>query len=456
MSISSAFVVKNSQPLILDISSGSQQPKFLDSAGNAPVMVQFATRSESHENLKINFFAMIPLEVRLQLLHFLVYRRHPVTASDDLISYSKTCTIGSSDVRAYHEIISDPQQALLASRSLIKRAWAQALAHGISNRAAIFQEVLQKLALTYMAVYLDVRGDTTWLPYKNYQTRDRLPFSPAVLGPESIAAVMRSERLSFIHLTCGFPEGEGKVNNVYHASFAYFDDYMKGCFGALIDGCAERIKKNIRPPEIFLEVFELTLQDFVRYLNTPKVKLTVSGLYLHGAMDGVFDTSYLQESHRLQLEGPSQIDSPVWSVCIEKIGKLKYLHLQGWGGDTMVEGIASWLKNNQSLEALHLTNCCLGNVSIGRLYLALTQHANLKCLALDGYHYFDNEAETELATLLEETPFLILILGRKISIDSPLESYRLEGRVICDRHPQAMRDLPEIYSEADFFVSVSQ
>jgi hypothetical protein len=183
MSISSTSVEKNSQPLILDISSGSQQTKFLGSAGNAPVMVQFATRSENYEDLKINFFAMIPLELRLQLLRFLVYRRHPVTANDDLISYSKTCATGANDVRAYHEIISDPQQALLASRSLIKRAWAQALAHGISKRAAIFQEVLQKLALTYMAVYLDVRGDTTWLPYKNYQTRDRLPFSPAVLGP---------------------------------------------------------------------------------------------------------------------------------------------------------------------------------------------------------------------------------------------------------------------------------
>jgi hypothetical protein len=277
-----------------------------------------------------------------------------------------------------------------------------------------------------------------------------------VLGPESITAVMHSERLGFIHLTCGFPEGEGKVNNVYHASFAYFDDYMKGCFGALIDGCAELIKKNIRPPEIFLEVFELTLQDFVSYLDNPKLKLTLSGLYLHGAMDGVFDTSYLQESHRLQLEGPSQIDSAVWSTCIEKIGKLKYLHLQGWGGDTMVEGIASWIKDNQSLEELQLTNCCLGNASIGRLYLALTQHANLKRLALDGYHYFDNVGEAELATLLNEMPALTLILGRIISAASPLESYRLEGRVICDRYPQAMRDFPEIYGELDFFSSDNQ
>lgn len=451
MSISSTSVEKNSQPLILDTSSGSKQTKFLDSGGNAPVMVQTATRAEIREGLKIDFFAMIPLEVRLQILHFLVVRRHPVTASDDLISYSKTHKAASNDIHAYHEIISDPQQALLASRSLIKRAWAQALAHGISNRAAMYQEALQKLASTYTAVYLDVKGDTTWMPYKNYQTRDRLPFSSTALGPESIAAVMRSERLSFLHLTCGFPEGEGIVNNAHHKNFAYFDDYANGCFSALIDGCTNRINNSIRPLTIFLEVFELTLQDFVKYLDSPKGKLTISGLYLHGAMESVFDTSFLQESHRLQLEGPSQIDPAVWSVCIEKIGKLKYLHLQGWGGDTMVEGIAGWLKDNQSLEELHLTNCCLGNVSIGRLYLALTQNANLKCLALDGYHYFDNAAETELATLLTETPDLLLILGRKISIDSSLEPFRLEGRVICDRHPQAMRDLPEIYGELDFF-----
>jgi len=456
MSISSASVEKNSQSLILDTSHGSKRNNLEDSSGDAPVMIQHAIHAEAHDDLKINFFAVIPLEVRLQLLQFLVFRRHPVTASDDLISYAKTCNAGLYDVHAYHKIVCDPQQSLLASRSLIKSAWAQALAHGIANRAIMFVQALQKLASTFTAVYLDVRGDTTWLPYKNYQTRDRLPFSPAVLGPESITVAIQSEKLRFIHLICGFPEGEGKVNNVYHACLTYFDDYMKGCFGALIDGCAERIKKNIRPPEIFLEVFELTLQDFVSYLDTPKVKLNLSGLYLHGAMDGVFDTSHLQESHRLQLEGPSQIDSAVWSECIEKIGKLKYLHLQGWGGDTMVEGIASWLKDNQFLEELHLTNCCLGNASIGRLCLALTQHAKLKRLSLDGYHYFDNAGEAELAILLKESPALTLILGRKISTNSPLESYRLDGRVICDRHPQAMRDLPEIYGEANFFTAANE
>jgi len=454
MSISSTPVEKNSQSLILDTSSGCKQNKFNDSGSNAPVMVQHTTPSAAHDDIKTNFFAVIPLEVRLQLLHFLVYRRHPVTASDDLISYAKTCKTGSVDVYTYHTIISDPQQALLASRSLIKRAWAQALTYGLSSRAIKFQEALQKLASIYTAVYLDVRGDTAWLSYKNYQTRNRLPFSPMVLGPESITAVMLAERLDFIHLRCGFPEGEGKINNAYHASFAYFDDYMKGCFRALIDGCAERISKNSKPPEIFLETFELTLQDFVSYLDNPKLKLSLSGLYLHGAMESVFDTSFLQESHRLQLEGPSQIDSHVWSECIQKIGKLRYLHLQGWGGDTMVEGIASWLKKNHSLEELHLTNCCLGNTSIGRLCLALTQHANLKRLALDGYHYFDNAGEAALATLLKKTPALTLILGRKISTDSPLEPYRLEARVICDRYTKVMRDLPEIYGEADFFPAV--
>ena len=456
MSISSTSVEKNSQPLILDTSSGSKQTKFLDSGGNPPVMVQTATRAEIHEGLKIDFFAIIPLEVRLQILHFLVARRHPVTASDDLISYSKTRKAASNDIHAYHEIISDPQQALLASRSLIKRAWAQALAHGISNRAAMYQEALKKLASTYTAVYLDVKGDTTWMPYKNYQTRDRLPFSSTALGPESIAAVMRSERLSFLHLTCGFPEGEGIVNNAHHKNFAYFDDYMKGCLGSLIDGCAERVKKNRTPPDIFLEVFELTLQDFVSYLENPKLKLTLSGLYLHGAMESVFDTSYLQESHRLQLEGPSQIDSDVWSECIEKIGKLKYLHLQGWGGDTMIEGIASWIKNNQSLEELHLTSCCLGDISIHRLCQAIKGNETLKYLAVDGYHYFDILGERALASLLNETQDLTLMLGHKISAASPLESYRLEGRVICDRYPQAMCDFPEIYGELDFFSSANQ
>ncbi|MCF8164676.1 MAG: hypothetical protein K9J47_07510 [Sulfuritalea sp.] len=451
MSISSASVEKNPQSLILDTSSVSKRNKRNDSGSDAPVMVQYAPHADVHDDLKINFFAVIPLEVRFQLLHFLVYRRHPVTASDDLFSYAKTCKAGSSDVHAYHEIISDPQQALLASRSLIKCAWAQALTHGHSNRAIMFVQALQKLSSTYTAVYLDVRGDTTWLPYKNYQTRDRLPFSPTVLGPESIAAVMCSEKLSFLHLTCGFPEGEGIVNNSYHRNYAYFDEYMNGCFNALTEGCTKRTNKGIRLPLIFLEVSEMMLQDFVKYFDNPKIKLSISGLYLHGAMEKVFDANFLKESHRLQLEGPTQIDSYVWSQCIEKIGKLKYLHLEGWGGDSMIEGIADWLKDNQSLEKLHLTNCCLGNESIHWLCQAIERHTTLKYLAVDGYHYFDTLGERALASLLKANPDLTLNLGHKISTDNPLESYRLQGRVICDRYPKAMSDFPEIYGELDFF-----
>ena len=127
----------------------------------APTMVQPAIHAETHDALKINFFEMIPLEVRLQVLDFVVRRRHPVTASDDLISYAKTCKTGSADRVSYHEIIGDPQQSLLASRPLINKAWAHALLHGLSSRVFIFQNTLQKFVSTYTAVYLDVRGDTT-------------------------------------------------------------------------------------------------------------------------------------------------------------------------------------------------------------------------------------------------------------------------------------------------------
>ena len=419
----------------------------------APTMVQPAIHAETHDDVKINFFEMIPLEVRLQVLDFVVRRRHPVTASDDLISYAKTCKTGSADRVSYHEIIGDPQQSLLASRPLINKAWAHALLHGLSSRVFIFQNTLQKFVSTYTAVYLDVRGDTTWLAYKDYQKRAQHPFSPTAFGPESITAVLRAARPAYIHLKCGFPEGEGIINNACHVAVPYLDDYMAGCWAALFDGCRERLNQGVRLPTIFLEVSELTLSDLLKYLAKEEYKFTILGLCLHGAMKSMFDTQNLQDSHRLQLEGPCQIDSTVWSVWIEKMGALKYLYLEGWGGDSMVEGIVNWLKNNQSLVELHLTNCCLGDASIQRLCQALKQHESLKCLAIDGYHYFDNLGETLLATLLENTPDLVLILGRRIPSTSPLECHRLNGRVICDHYPKAMRDLPEIYGDADFFAS---
>jgi hypothetical protein len=88
-----------------------------------------------------------------------------------------------------------------------------------------------------------------------------------------------------------------------------------------------------------------------------------------------------------------------------------------------------------------------------RLCQVLKDSNQLKFLGIDGYQYFDSDVEAGLARLLENNPELKIIFGKKIATDSPLESYRLEGRVICDRYPQAMRDLPEIYGDADFFAS---
>ena len=81
---------------------------------------------------------------------------------------------------------------------------------------------------------------------------------------------------------------------------------------------------------------------------------------------------------------------------------------------------------------------------------------NPKYLAVDGYHYFDILGERALATLLNEAHDLTLLLGHKISVASPLELFRLEGRVICDRYPQAMSNFPEIYGELDFFSGANQ
>jgi hypothetical protein len=80
----------------------------------------------------------------------------------------------------------------------------------------------------------------------------------------------------------------------------------------------------------------------------------------------------------------------------------------------------------------------------------------LKCLGLDGYQFFDVKAEADLAKLLENNSDLKIIFGKKIATDSPLEFYRLDGRVICERYHKEMRDFPEIYGELDFFSSANQ
>jgi hypothetical protein len=83
----------------------------------------------------------------------------------------------------------------------------------------------------------------------------------------------------------------------------------------------------------------------------------------------------------------------------------------------------------------------------------LKHSSQLKCLALDGYQFFDDKVEARLANLLKNNPALKIIFGKQITPDSPLESYRQDNRVICNRYHKEMRVLPEIYGETNFFES---
>jgi hypothetical protein len=420
------------------------------------LLVQPAPNAEQHKKiLKQSFINTIPVEVRLQVLNFVVRNRHPVVANDDLISYAQTSKSALADVETYHAASGQPQQALLASRTLVKKAWEKAVSIGFINRAEVFQNELQKLATSYTAIYLDVRFRNDFFNDFRNDTRLILPTSPVQLGPESIAAIMRADKPEFIHLKLGFDML--KVPLV--SEFKYF----KKCFRALGRELNERLKRGIKLPEFFLEVSGLDLSSVLLQIEKAERKeklvsgFKIAGLSLVGVKANAFSKIQTpSKDQSIRVSDYFDLSADRWLHCFEKLRRLKYFDLRGWPSDAMAEGLISWLKDYHQLEELHLSNCGLDNDSVLRLCKVLKGSSQLKFLGIDGYQYFDSDVEAGLARLLENNPELKIIFGKKIATDSPLEPYRLEGRVICDRYPQAMRDLPEIYGEAEFFASTSQ
>lgn len=315
---------------------------------------------------------------------------------------------------------------------------------------------MQALTSTYPAVYLDVREPGDGLAGHQTATKNLLPQSPDLLGPESIVAVFRSDRPEFIHLKMGLSEGGAsrEANQVSDAGSAY----LKLVFDALMDGCGERMQRGRAPCAVFLQAEEVPPLTLLQLLKNGKFSLDIAGLSLVGASAMSFAVSMhgnIQSDDEDNFAIGYQFPAKVWASVFEKLPVLKYLHLQRWDGRFLVDGLETWLKKNQSLQELHLPDCALDSLSLEKLCKLLRKHPTLKCLVLDGIDEMDAEDEKKLATLLEGTPDLTLIWGRRLKPDSPLNHYRLMERVVCDQTPQAVRDWPEIYGLTKFFPSVS-
>ena len=431
-------------------------PESTTNSSILPALVQPSPNAEQHKKLlEQNFINTIPLEVRLQVLNFIVRNRHPAVANEDLISYAKTCKSALADVEEYHVASGQPHQSLLASRTLIKKAWEKAVSNGFLNRANVFQDELKKLATSYTAIYLDARTLSSYFRQIEFSIRLTLPSSPVRLGPESIAAVMHADKLEFIHLKLGFNTVE------FHGIEE--TEYFKKCLTELMLASKDRLQRGIKLPEFFLDVSGLKLSDLFFRLEKAKDKaglshsFKISGLSLTSiAASRLIEILSSSENHVFRINNGYDLSTDKWLSCFKKLPQLKYLHLEGWPSDAMAEGLIRWLKKYQQLEELHLSNCGLHADSVRKLCRVLKHSSQLKCLGLDGYQFFDVKAEADLAKLLENNSDLKIIFGKKIATDSPLEFYRLDGRVICERYHKEMRDFPEIYGELDFFSSANQ
>ena len=160
-------------------SHGTDIPESTTNSSIPPALGLHSPNAEQHKKLlEQNYIKTIPLEVRLQVLNFVVRNRHPVVANDDLISYAQTSKSALADVETDHAASGQPQQSLLASRTLVKKAWEKAVSNGFFNRAEVFQNELKKLATSYTAIYIDVRLRNDFFNDFRNDTRLIFPTSP--------------------------------------------------------------------------------------------------------------------------------------------------------------------------------------------------------------------------------------------------------------------------------------
>jgi hypothetical protein len=434
-----------------DLSGDTDLPGSTTNNVIQPSLLQPVPNTEQHKKLlEQNFITTIPLEVRLQVLNFVVRNRHPVVANDDLISYAQISKSALADVETYHATYDEPHQSLLASRALVKKAWEKAKSNSFFNRAEVFENELKKLATSYTAIYLDVRSLNSFISEIGCDMRLTLPQNPVQLGPECIAAVVRADKPKFIHLRLGFDRLDVSELGDYK--------YHKQSLRALMMESKQRLQRKVELPEFFLEVSGLKLSSLLFQIEKAERKakldchLKISGLSLVGLKASAFSKIQTPTKDKvIRVSGYFDLSADRWLHCFKKLRQLKYLDLTGWPSDTMAEGLISWLKDYHRLEELHLSNCGLDNDSVLRLCQVLRDGNQLKFLGIDGYQYFDSDVEAELARLLENNPDLKIIFGKNFAADSPLELYRLNGRIICDRYHQQIRDLPEIYGATNFF-----
>jgi hypothetical protein len=131
--------------------------------------------------------------------------------------------------------------------------------------------------------------------------------------------------------------------------------------------------------------------------------------------------------------------------------------LNGWIGKSLSAALNRWFHQFQNLEELHLPQTTVTVPCFVGICQTIQDKTTFKCLGVD---YADIKpvrgfgGRADLVAVLSNNPEMRLICTTTYAVLTEklgLQPFWEQGRcLICDI-PHAMRALPEIYGQADFF-----
>ncbi len=387
---------------------------------------------------------LMPLDVRFSMLQALAKQPSPEVVQRDLASYACTSNTAHHDVMYFHRMTRNHRGSLLASRNLMQKAWNTAVSKGWFGRMEAFRSSLEALVDNYSAIIID----------------GRMACADAKLATHAIPIILQS-RVEYLHLCIGYPD------IAHDGTWGLLErENALDCLKSLIVGCIHRLGEGRPLPAVFLQMEGLAPSEVGDILQNTPIRLNIAGVslcsdnrhltpdpFVHAKPESEFSLTEHLGLVRKPMMLHQQTESD-WQSFLFSLGAIKYLHLSGWSGPGLLNVLMGLITKETRIEELHLPSCAMAPDLFRQFLISLPRTGSIKLLAIDNmYSGLSSASMNALSRLLDDQPEMRLVMGGAMpdAIRHRLEPYRRAGRVMFDRYPQAMRDLPEIYSSVDLF-----
>jgi hypothetical protein len=374
---------------------------------------------------------MVPWDVRSLTLKELTKQPAFEMVQADLASYARTCKTASNDVKDFHRTWRDPRASLLASRNLVQSAWEAAIARSWFSPEKEFVSAIKSAASDFSAIVIDGRQGVAYEAFV----------------PAAISAILESD-VEHVHFRLGY---SGYANSDLHGQ-------LEGIQG-LTNASMERLKKGKPLPTVFLHVQGIPVREIADALKAATVRLNIVGLSLCGDPRNFKIDAALDKFGNKQLFGGIRIKAKHadWDALFSQLKDIRYLNLTAWEGKGLSSALDSWFHQFQQLEELHLPICEITQPCFVGLSQTIANKTTFKCWGIDHLSCKPVRGfvgRADLISVLKNNPDIRLMRysHHPVLKDwAAVEPFWKEGRYLISSIPHAMRALPEIYGQVDFF-----